>query len=428
MTLLSFLATMVISSRRNKTPLLHIQDFTLVIVYVVGRAIAIILFHFIIKLPVRGDLIGWYIDGALKISEGGVPYKDFVSPYGFLFSYLIYLLLEIWHSHRSVILFGLAMDAVMIAFLLACMRICNVAPTRRLLVVALVFFNPLQFSHATILGSNQHWLAAVAAVAFYFILRKWELIAAIMLGSAVAWVKFTIGLFVLPFLVSVRRPVAFLAACGGTVILYLLTLWVFRIDPFVPLRNQFLSYDELMSNNVWFYLELILSRQSILILSKILLLGLMSAITMFILAIAYRGFVEQAPGNYELMLSLLVLVWSCVMAFSPKSNSWYFVAVIPFAYWWAIDVAEHKRIHYLITLYGALACLNMSMHSLLFGEEPVKQVLQRGTFMAWTFLGIDFAMLLMEIVLILQAAFRLLHDRQLASSFRSTRAAPSLRK
>lgn len=33
MTLLSFLATMVISSRRNKTPLLHIQDFTLVIVY-----------------------------------------------------------------------------------------------------------------------------------------------------------------------------------------------------------------------------------------------------------------------------------------------------------------------------------------------------------------------------------------------------------
>jgi hypothetical protein len=425
---LSFLSQAIVSFRPKRTRQLQFSDSSIIVAYIAGRAIAIFLFHFVLKLPVQGDLVGVYIEGVMKIPQGGIPYRDFVSPYGFLFSYLIYFLLEIWHSHRVVILFGMAMDAVLIAFLLACMRICNVPQMQRLLVAVLVFFNPLQFSHVTILGSNQHWLTAVAAVAFYLILRGRELSAGAILGFAVAWIKLTIGMFVPPFLISTRRPVAFLAACGGTVIVYVLILWAFEINPFFPLINQFLGYDEMMTNNIWFYLELFLSRQTKLVLSKIFLPVVLSAIAVLILGVVYRNRqAEHDDRDYKTMLSFLVLLWSCFMAFSLKSNSWYFVAVIPFAYWWALDVARHGM-HYLITIYGGFACLNMSIHALLFTEESITQIMQRGTLMAWTFLMIDFAMLVIEIALIVEAASLLLRNGQMTSVFRPTHPTPWLPK
>jgi Glycosyltransferase family 87 len=425
---LSLLSQTIINFWPKRTHPPQFSDLGIIVAYLVGRALAILIFHFVLKLPVQGDLVGVYIEQAIKIPQGGIPYKDFASPYGFLFSYLIYFLLEIWHSHRVVILFGMAMDAALIAFLLACMRICNVPQTQRLLVAVLVFFNPLQFSHVTILGSNQHWLTAVAAVAFYLILRDRELSAGAILGFAVTWIKLTIGLFVPPFLISTRRPVAFLAACGGTVIVYVLILWALGIDPFFPLINQFLGYDEVMTNNIWFYLELFLSRQTKLILSKIFLPAVLSAIAVLILGVVYRNRrAVHDDRDYKTMLSFLVLLWSCFMAFSLKSNSWYFVAVIPFAYWWAVDVARH-RMHYLITIYGGFACLNMSIHALLFTEESITQIMQRGTLMAWTFLMIDFAMLVIEIALIVEAAFLLLRNGQITSVFRPTHPTPWLPK
>jgi Glycosyltransferase family 87 len=425
---LSFLSQAMINFWPKRAHPSQFSDLGIIVAYLAGRALAILIFHFVLKLPVLGDLVGVYIQHAIKIPQGGIPYKDFESPYGFLFSYLIYLLLEIWHSHRVVILFGMAMDAVLIAFLLACMRICSVPQTQRLLVAALVFFNPLQFSHVTILGSNQHWLTAVAAVAFYLILRGRELSAGAILGFAVAWIKLTIGLFVPPFLISTRRPVAFLAACGGTVIVYVLILWALGIDPFFPLINQFIGYDEVMTNNIWFYLELFLSRQTKLVLSKIFLPVVLSAIAVLILGAVYRNRrAERDDRDYKTMLSFLVLLWSCFMAFSLKSNSWYFVAVIPFAYWWALDVARHGM-HYLVTIYGGLACLNMSIHALLFTEEPITEIMQRGTLMAWTFLMIDFAMLVIEIALIVEAASLLLRNGQMKSVFRPTHPTPRLPK
>ena len=425
---LSFLSSAAIKVWSKRTRPLQFSDSMIVLGFFAGRAIAIFIFHFVIKLPVQGDLVGVYIENALKIPRGDLPYRDFVSPYGFLFSYLIYWLLEIWQSYRIVILFGLALDALLISFLLACMRICNVPQLQRLLVAVLVFFNPLQFSHVTILGSNQHWLTAVATVAFYLILRNRELIAGALLGAAVAWIKLTIGLFVLPFLISARRPVVFLTACVGTVILYLVILWTFEINPFFPLVNQFLGYDEVMTNNIWFYLELFLPRETKLILSKVVLATVMSAIAILIIGAVYRNRGgKQDVRNYKTMLSLLVFVWSCFMAFSPKSNSWYFVAVIPFAYWWAVDLARHG-IHYLITIYGGLASVNMSMHALLFTEESIIQIIQRGTLLAWTFLTIDFALLVIEIALLVVAGLLLLRDAQMTSIFRSAPASPLLGK
>jgi Glycosyltransferase family 87 len=421
---LSFLSSAAINMWSKRARPLQFSDSMIIVGFLAGRVIAIFIFHFVMKLPVQGDLVGVYIENALKIPRGELPYRDFVSPYGFLFSYLIYLLLEVWQSYRVVILFGLVMDAVLISFLLACTRICNVPQLQRLLIAVLVFLNPLQFSHVTILGSNQHWLTAVATVAFYLILRNRELLAGAMLGAAVAWIKLTIGLFVPPFLISAKRPVVFLAACGGTIIIYLAILWAFGINPFFPLVNQFLGYDEVMTNNIWFYLELFLPREAKLLLSKVFLATVMSAIAILIIGAIYRNQGgEQDARNYKTMLSLLVFVWSCFMAFSPKSNSWYFVAVIPFAYWWAVDVARHG-IHYLITVFGGLASVNMSMHALLFTEESITQIIQRGTLIAWTFLTVDFSMLVIEIVLVVAAGLALTRDSRLASIFRSARPAP----
>jgi hypothetical protein len=84
--------------------------------------------------------------------------------------------------------------------------------------------------------------------------------------------------------------------------------------------------------------------------------------------------------------------------------------------------------HYLITIYGGLACLNMSIHALLFTEEPITEIMQRGTLMAWTFLMIDFSMLVIEIALIVEAASLLLRNSQMTSVFRPTHPTPRLPK
>jgi hypothetical protein len=193
-----------------------------------------------------------------------------------------------------------------------------------------------------------------------------------------------------------------------------LILWAFGINPFFPLINQFLGYDEVMTNNIWFYLELFLPRQTKLVLSKIFLPAVLLVIAMVILGTIYRR-IEHDDRDYKTMLSFLVLFWSCFMAFSLKSNSWYFVAVIPFAYWWAVDVAR-PGIHYLITVYGGLASVNMSMHALFFTEETITQIVDRGTLLAWTFLIIDFTMLAIEIVLVVAAGLALLRDSNIVGS------------
>ena len=82
--------------------------------FVLSRFSLYLLVFFILRIPLRGDVLGFYWPEANSALAHLVPYRDFYSPYAPLHPYMDGIIISIWHSPLAIVFFTICVEALLL--------------------------------------------------------------------------------------------------------------------------------------------------------------------------------------------------------------------------------------------------------------------------------------------------------------------------
>ena len=142
----------------------------------------------LLRVPVRGDVLGYYWPEGLAAMHGLLPYRDFASSYAPLHGFLDAAVLRVWRSPRALILFALVVEALaMPLWMRLGRRVRPEGTVRRAAVLYLLSAISLQF--CALDGQDNVVIALLLAVAVSLVLVRRELLAGALVGLCAVAVK-----------------------------------------------------------------------------------------------------------------------------------------------------------------------------------------------------------------------------------------------
>lgn len=180
-------------------------DRVLYTLFLSSRFGLFLLVFVVLRIPVRGDVIGYYVPEGLAAMHGLLPYRDFESSYAPLHGFLDAVVLRVWNSPRALILFALlAESAALPLWLRLARRIRPEQTVRRAALLYLASAISLQF--CALDGQDNVIIALLLATSIGLTTLGRDLLAGALVGlSAVAVKVIPLGYVPVLFAAAPRR-------------------------------------------------------------------------------------------------------------------------------------------------------------------------------------------------------------------------------
>ena len=173
--------------------------------FVLTRIALFLLVFVVLRVPVRGDVVGYYVPEGLAALEGLLPYRDFESSYAPMHGFLDAAVLRVWSSPPALILFALLAEAAGLPLWMGLARRVRTEETvRRAALLYLASAISLQF--CALDGQDNVVIALLLAAGMSFVVLRRELLAGALVGlSAVAVKVIPLGFAPVLFWAAPRR-------------------------------------------------------------------------------------------------------------------------------------------------------------------------------------------------------------------------------
>ncbi len=156
--------------------------------FLLSRLGLFLLVFVLLRVPVRGDVLGYYWPEGLAAMHGLLPYRDFASSYAPLHGFLDAAVLRVWQSPRALILFAMAVEAAALPLWMQLGRRVRPEPTVRR-AAGLYLLSAISLQFCALDGQDNAVIALLLAVAVSLVLARRELLAGAMVGLSAVAVK-----------------------------------------------------------------------------------------------------------------------------------------------------------------------------------------------------------------------------------------------
>jgi hypothetical protein len=220
--------------------------------WLLTRAGAYLALYVFLNHDVPSDVNNFYFPLVQFTRQGKLPYRDFYSEYGPLFTYIAALPTLVWNSPKAIVALTMVIEvASIVLWTRVLQQYLEPAAVRRAQVLYLL--NPFPMM-VMLVGQNQVWIAALLAVALLLNYRNRDGAS----GAAFAWSLVAVKilpLFYFPaFVCSTRRLFRWLAGFSVVMLLVYIPVLLLHMNPLVPIfTHQTRSFS---SGNVFFLLNM----------------------------------------------------------------------------------------------------------------------------------------------------------------------------
>ena len=368
-------------------------------VFAAARLLLFSVVFLLLRLPVRGDLPSFYMQEAWRRLEGKVPYRDFLSSYAPLSTYVYAAVYRLHRSPVTLVFFAVVVEIAAAALWLAVLE--RVAPRRVGRAAALLcLFNPISLQYVTIDGQNNVLISFFLALAFLALLRGRAALSGAWVGAAIAVVKFLPLLFLPSFvLYARRRGVAWAAACGAVILaVYGYFQWVLH----APVLSVFTREGDLKTAGGLPYLVEGSSGLDLgFALWDRLLLAVLAALVCRVALLAWRGRSMVLVAEVRATMSSISVFLLVLMGLAKKTWPTYSLMVL-FPLGLAVGATATGRRGWwqrsAVVLFAVFSLLSVTVHSFwasVLQQAPamlLHPLLRAGVVTAWSLLALEFAL------------------------------------
>jgi len=156
------------------------------------------------------DVPAYYLPAAHAALSGEIPYRDFVSSYAPLFSYVGAALVSVWDSGKMFALFDTVLNVITLVLWHESARVCFDARTARTATV--LFAASGHVIVQGLLGTNQSWIGVAVAAATLMMVRDRTTASGLIQAAAACTTKLLAHLFWPAFWICAPRRSRWLAA------------------------------------------------------------------------------------------------------------------------------------------------------------------------------------------------------------------------
>jgi hypothetical protein len=180
------------------------------VAFVLSRFGLYLLVFFILRIPPRGDVIGFYWPEATLALHHFVPYRDFFTSYAPFHSYLDALAIGIWHSPLAIILLAILVETLLLPLWLRVGR--NFLTEHEMRLGALLYLtSAISVQFVTINGQNNVMIAVLLVLGLLLAYRNRAFASGASVGLGVVAIKFLPLLYFPAFFAVIPRRWRWLA-------------------------------------------------------------------------------------------------------------------------------------------------------------------------------------------------------------------------
>ena len=325
------------------------------LLFVASRFGVFVLIYFVLGMAPTGDLTGFYYPHAKHVLAGAVPYVDFPSSYGFLFTYISSSVLLVWDSPLALILFAILADGAVFA-LLHWLLAKNFQPAGVGTGLMLYALCVLDIWYTAVMGNNHVLAAMLMLVGLVLLSKRRDILSGVVMSATVHLVKL-LGVFYLPlsfFLAS--RKVAFTAAAVITLVVPMLLLWVFGIDFLSPVAEEGWKFS---SGNLGYLLSAF--GLHTLTPESRRLWQIATAGAIGVTALVFASY--RRPASHIQASIYGVVYFMIFQVLSPKSSGTYLLMFMPLLVVFVVFLRDRR---YMVPLFFAMSGVCLIEQALIF--------------------------------------------------------------
>jgi hypothetical protein len=185
-------------------------DVLYLTLFISTRFLVFGLIFFALHVGPRGDVVGYYYPEANRTLHGALVYRDFVSSYAPLFSYIGAGVLWVKNTPLALIVFTILIDICSIPIWFAAIRsYCPEPAFRRGALLYLA--QPLMLFNVAVDGGNNVWIALSLALALLCFAQRRDVASGASYSISLIAVKFLPLIFAPLLFLSARRRLAWTA-------------------------------------------------------------------------------------------------------------------------------------------------------------------------------------------------------------------------
>jgi hypothetical protein len=162
------------------------------------------LIFFVLRIAPRGDVPGYYWPEANSALHGLLPYRDFLSSYAPLHSYLDAAAIGLWHNPLAIIFLAILAEAAILPLWLRFGR-TFLSETELRTATLLYLTNAVSLQFVAVDGQDTVIVGVFLALSLFFLARQKEMFSGASLGAAVSTIKFLPLLFAPAFFLALSK-------------------------------------------------------------------------------------------------------------------------------------------------------------------------------------------------------------------------------
>jgi Glycosyltransferase family 87 len=178
-------------------------DRTINIAFIVSRFIVFFGVFYALHLPVRGDIPAFYFPEAHWLLQHQLPYRDFLSSYAPLHTFLDAGLLLLWNSPIAIIFFAVLAEFLILPIWLRAARLFASEHTVRLAAV-LYLASAISVQFVTIDGQDNVVTAVLLGLGVLTLARNSDALSGALVGFSSVLIKILNVLFAPAFILAAR--------------------------------------------------------------------------------------------------------------------------------------------------------------------------------------------------------------------------------
>lgn len=364
----------LVHNRRLRTLPAASFDRFLTITFAASRLALFAGTFLILRLEPRGDVPSFYLLDALDVTRGLLPYRDFPTSYAPLHPYLDALLLHLWHSPLSMILFAILAEIVMVPLWVRIARQFIVEDELR--VAALLYLtSTISLQFVTIDGQDNVIIALLLALALFLLRRNAPLTAGLSIGAGIAAIKFLPLIYAPVFFFTSRRR--WLIALGA--LLLIVPIYAAFALHHAPILLPFTSEGAMRSSgDLPFIVEAIANINLPSALTDGFLIAVFAAIYTLV---ARRALAADHTTRLRLITFGMAAITLAFLVFVKKSWPPYLLlALFPICLVFARRASQSpaRRVSYasLFALFGVIAVVEHSWWATVLGQLTASELHQ----------------------------------------------------
>ena len=362
--IICFLSAIISYVIIKKNKVFDLSFFNIIILGFTIRWVFLIPWFFLMNGHGSGDVQS-YESHIRWVIEGKVPNRDFITPYGFYFYYLLSIPYRLFSHPATVIIIIHFFE--LLGVILFCSAIARILSFDRAKLFALLYVsNPLVISWFAFDGQDEGLMIFAFGGIFFSTVISSKIFKALYCGFSLFVVKITALAAIAPIVFIIKKK---------EVAIFLLTLILFLLPP-VILGSEIFGFrferentiDELIKTvfpgNVWYLVNQVLSLDRVIFLSRVAVFFFLTATA--ILLISATGKILEATF---LAFGAVLLTLSYQLS-SIYTSPGFIAAIVPFFIYLILsEVKLNKNKIYYFIFYSLIVSFDMGIYYRIRNED-----------------------------------------------------------